>query len=332
MTEQKRGPLVLTQRHVMRLPSRGCKSFLVDKAANAAKATASTASASNDQVAVSNASCEAIGPAPRTEVSPDSQRGIRKIRVADIIASIDSGVDPKNVAILAESFRQSGQTAAILVVREDKCGYRVISGNHRLAAANELGWDQIDAAVLDCDGRSQRLIKIAENRHRRDLPVLERAELDHEWIELVRQEAVQVARPIGGRQPKDLGLSKAARALGLTREGTRRSYRIASVSPEAKTKATELGFDNNQAILLQVAKLTSPDAQIALLLEIFSERKNEPRKYSVTQNTIIEEVTEPSAVSTSATVAQALKGFQENDSVVAMQQQEDAPSASAEPY
>jgi len=284
--------------------------LIADKIANADKKRASTVSLTNDRVvAVIAASCEVVAPQPKALVSSDSEHVIRKIPVADIKAPMGRSIDRRTVAIIAESFREAGQTAAILVVREDNGGYQVISGYHRVAAAIELGWDKIDAAVLECDERGKRFIKIAENRHRRDLSVLERAELDHEWIELVRNEAMQVARPAGGRQPMDLGLSKAARALGVTKEKIMRSYRIASVSPEAKIKARELGFDDNQAVLLQVAKLTSQDAQIALLSEI-SERKIEPRK-------------EPSATGTLAP-----EGFQEG----ATQLREDTPSTSPVPY
>ena len=52
----------------------------------------------------------------------------------------------------------------------------------------------------------------------------------------------QVAPP-GGRQPKDIGIKKAARALGLTREEVRRAKAIAGIIAEAKAQARELGLD-----------------------------------------------------------------------------------------
>jgi len=178
---------------------------------------------------------------------------------------------------LLTSFRHAGQTSAILVVRKEHGSFSVISGIHRVVAAKELGWDQIDAVVLDCDERGLRLIEIAEDLHRRELPALERAELTYEWIQLIHHEAMHDARPSGGRQPNDQGLSKAARALGVTKEETMRSARIASISPEGKSKARELGFHDNQAVLLQVAKMPTSDLQIARILEI-AEGKKAPRR------------------------------------------------------
>jgi hypothetical protein len=123
------------------------------------------------------------------------------------------GVDSKNVEILTESLRHAGQTSAILVVREQHGRFRVIRGIHRVIAAKEVGWVQIDAVVLDCDKRGQRLIAIADKLHRRELPALERAELTYEWILLIHHKAMQDAQPSGGRQPNDRGLSKAARGI-----------------------------------------------------------------------------------------------------------------------
>jgi ParB-like chromosome segregation protein Spo0J len=220
---------------------------------------------------------EATEPQSRAPVTLGSDRVISKIPIADVAVDVGHDVDTKNVEILADSFRYAGQTSAILVVREEHGSFRVISGIHRVVAAKQLEWDQIDAVVLDCGERGLRLIQIAEDLHRRQLSALERSELTYEWIQLIHQEAVQHAQPSGGRQPNDRGLSKAARALGVSKEETMRAARIAGISPEGKSKARELGFQDNQAVLLQVAKLSSPHLQIEHLHEI-SERKKAPRR------------------------------------------------------
>jgi ParB family chromosome partitioning protein len=197
------------------------------------------------------------------------------------VEGISRNVDAKNVATLIESFREAGQTAAILVVREENDVYRVLSGSHRVEAARELGWDQIDAIVLDRDERGLRLVEIAENLHRRELTVLERARLVDAWTKLVRQEAAQVEHPVGGRQPNDRGLSKTATSLGLSRAEATRSALIASMPQAVMAKAIELDMEDNQAALLKVAKLPTLDLQIAKLYEI-SENRNAPRKGGVT--------------------------------------------------
>jgi ParB-like chromosome segregation protein Spo0J len=253
-------------------------------------------------------------------------REARNIPISAVFCSRSVALDTRNVAILADSFRQAGQTSAILVVHGGDESFRVVSGAHRVAAATELGWDQIAAVVLDCDERGQRLIEIAENLHRRDLSVLLRAELQNEWIELVREEAVQNARPSGGRQPKEQGLGKAARALGVSKEETMRASRIASISNEAKDRARELGFDDNQSALLRVAKVTTPGAQVALLQEIYEE-KNAPRAGRVSRKKA-----EPAdeAATTMATGAEAPELLQEAESFGVAPRQEGAPDPSPE--
>jgi hypothetical protein len=266
----------ITVREARRLASRGYRSSLLDKIANATKARASMDSATNDRVAVPVAGCEVFDQQPRAEVSADFVRIIQKIPLTGLVAAVGRSVDRKNVAILAQSFRETGQTAAILVFREEQGVFRIISGHDRVEAARDLGWLQIDAVILATDERSQRLVEIAENLHRRELTVLERAKLVDAWIKLVRNEAAQVERPLGGRQPNDRGLSKVATSLGVSRAEATRSALIASMPQGAMKKAIELDLQDNQAALLRVAKLPTPDLQIAQLHEI-AERKKIPR-------------------------------------------------------
>ena len=78
---------------------------------------------------------------------------------------------------------------------------------------------------------------------------------------------MQTAQP-GGRQLSDKGLSKSARRLGLSREEVRRARNIAAISVEAKTIAVTLKLDRKQSALLEIAKETSPAAQIDKAKEI----------------------------------------------------------------
>jgi len=282
MIDQTGRPLILNTRAAGRLASHGRPSPIVNKIAAAVKPITQTVSATDKRAAAPNApsaqmNCEVVEPQPKAQTSPNLDRVLRRIPLSDVAMDAGHGVDLKNVKMLTESFCRAGQTSAILVVREEDGRFRVIHGIHRVIAAIEVGWVQIDAVVLDCDKRGQRLIAIADKLHRRELPALERAELTNEWIQLIHHEAMQDAQPSGGRQPNDRGLSKAARALGLTKEETMRSARIASISPEGKSKARELGFQDNQAVLLQVAELTTPELQIKQLQEI-SEKKKAPHR------------------------------------------------------
>jgi ParB family chromosome partitioning protein len=278
-----------------------------------------------------NSGDEVTKPPAQMPLVPQVARVISKISVAEVMVDGGCRVDMDTVGILVDSFRYAGQTSPILVVREDKGGFRVVSGAHRVAAARELRWDQIDAVVLDCDEPGQRLITIAEDLHRRDLSVLERAELTYEWIQLVRQEAAQVEHPLGGQQPNEKGLKKASELLGVSRANATRCAQIANISPEAKLKAKELGLHKNQSALLEITKLAAASDQVALLHEI-SERRRAPGTRSVTQSTDIEEDAKAAAVSASTVLAHAPEGLREGRYVGAGQQREDTPNASPEPY
>jgi hypothetical protein len=266
-------PFILTIREARRLASRGCRSLIVEKSAGAVKPVAPKVSPTDKRVLTPDArssqgGCEVREPQLKAKVFPDSERIIRNIPLAALLMQAGLSFDERNVQILAASFRHAGQTSAILVVREESGVFRVLSGKDRVRAAREVGWDSIDAVVLDRNERVQRIVEIAENLHRRRISVLERANLVNDWILLVRDEAAQVAHPKGGRQPQDYGFSKAERTLGVSRAEAARSAQIASISQEAAAKAVEFNLQDNQAALLEAAKLPTPNLQVARLQEI----------------------------------------------------------------
>ena len=78
--------------------------------------------------------------------------------------------------------------------------------------------------------------------------------------------------PPGGLQPKEKGINKTARALGLTKEEVRRSAAIAAISPKVRTRIRELNLDNHQKLLLELAKQSGAITQLQSI-EKFLERK-----------------------------------------------------------
>jgi hypothetical protein len=78
---------------------------------------------------------------------------------------------------------------------------------------------------------------LAENLHRSELTVQERAAHVAEWVRLIEKKvSAQVAqKPKGGRP--EVGLRAAARELKLDRDDVRRAVKIDSISPEAKEAA-----------------------------------------------------------------------------------------------
>jgi hypothetical protein len=105
------------------------------------------------------------------------------------------------------------------------------------------------------------------------LTVLERAEYVDELRVLIREQAKegQVA-PRGGKQPRETGIKKTAKRLGLTPKEVRRSKEIAAISAEARA----LKLDDNQDALLEIAKLPTPEAQRKAVRAI-DERKRAAR-------------------------------------------------------
>lgn len=76
-------------------------------------------------------------------------------------------VDEENVEKLASNMSEVGQINPIIVEKISDVNYELISGLRRLSAANKLGWDEIDAIILEkLDDEARMLIMISENSQR----------------------------------------------------------------------------------------------------------------------------------------------------------------------
>ncbi len=85
-------------------------------------------------------------------------------------------VDPDYVALLAASMAERGQDTPIVISAGSPDGnHRLIAGAHRLAAAQSLGWEEIEALVSDAEGLEAELLEVDENLMRRELSALDRA-------------------------------------------------------------------------------------------------------------------------------------------------------------
>jgi ParB family chromosome partitioning protein len=95
---------------------------------------------------------------------------LREITVPERLRPIDEA----HVLQTAASMEEQGQLSPI-VARKLGAGYTLVAGAHRLAAAERLGWDVIEAHIVSCDDDEARLIEIDENLVRRELSALDRA-------------------------------------------------------------------------------------------------------------------------------------------------------------
>lgn len=142
----------------------------------------------------------------------------------------------------------------------------LIAGRHRLEAARRLGWEEIDAYVFEGDERDARLWEIAENLHRAELTVQERADNIAEWVRLTGEKlsgASCATKPGSGRHSEG-GLRAAVRDLGIDRREAQRAQTIASIDPQVKAAvAADPRLADNQAALLRVAAEPSAERQLA---------------------------------------------------------------------
>ncbi len=81
---------------------------------------------------------------------------------------------------------------------------------------------------------------------------------------------------VGSGRGNEGAISKAVRDLGIDRTEAQRAVKIASIAPEAKEAARAAGLDDNQSVLLAVARAPKPE-QAAKLAEIAAQRAGDVR-------------------------------------------------------
>lgn len=194
---------------------------------------------------------------------------LHRIAPGDIeIVGVRRDADADKVKALAESMKTIGlQTPISIWTPDDGETVRLVAGRHRLEAARLLGWDRVDCVVVNLSEIDRRLWEIAENLHRAELTVTERGEHVAEWVRLTAEKVAHVAPPLGGVQPKEQGLRKATRELGIDRTEAQRAIKIAGLDPEAKAEAKILHLDNNQTALLKATKGPTKEDQLRSLRE-----------------------------------------------------------------
>jgi ParB-like chromosome segregation protein Spo0J len=210
----------------------------------------------------------------------------RSVKISEIsVGDARRRMKSNEVADISQSMRKLGLQSPITVRKmSDGEGHRLIAGHHRLEAAKQLGWGEIDCTVVDWDERQARLWEIAENLHRAKLTALEYHEHLNEWVELTRnaRDFGQHVQKLPGRPQS--GNAKAARELPLEgkseealRKSIERAAKIAAISPEAKAAAKERGLDDNQRALLIIAK-ESRENQVRMVTTLSSRKRESPSK------------------------------------------------------
>ena len=216
------------------------------------------------------------------------KRSIINITAANIIigARLRSHIDPERVQALADSIQKLGLRTPITIRTVAKMEIDgameedvpvLVAGAHRLAALKLLGIEDAPCIDIGDDALAAELWEIAENLHRAELTALERDEHIARWIDLAEQQKVAQIAPPGGKQPKEAGVRAATKELGLDRRDVQRARTNASLTPEAKEAAKEVGLDDNRTALLEAAKV-EPGQQAAVIRSYAEKRQADRSK------------------------------------------------------
>jgi ParB family chromosome partitioning protein len=223
-----------------------------------------------------------------TKPGSDTTRKTISIPIASIVVPRESReIDRDGVRSLAMGIKENGLQVPIEVRRvkyKNKASSQwvLVAGNHRIEALKLLGKKFVEASVVKCSKDEARQRTIAENLFRSDLTVLQRAEYIVEWGQLCK--GAQSEHPSrGGKQPHDTGVSRIARALGISRSEVWRAQKIAAIDPKAKAAAIAAELDDSKTNMLAIAKESKPKAQLAKVQEL--ENKKSKKQESANEDT-----------------------------------------------
>lgn len=147
-------------------------------------------------------------------------------------------LNPERIEKLADSMKRIGLQYPISVWSPDSSTMQLVAGRHRLEAAKHLGWQFIDAVLVEMSETQRQIWERVENLQRVGLTKNERDEhlraLEKLWPKLEEEErAAEVQSPQTavfeskredgrGHRPKGIA-SKIAEATGLSDDTVRRA-------------------------------------------------------------------------------------------------------------
>lgn len=195
----------------------------------------------------------------RHDKSGDGEPRLRTIPIDRILVGKNHrSHDAAVINDMAVSIREVGVINPVIVTsagknNAGKSQYSCVSGALRIHGAKEVGYTKISAIVLEGNEDYIHLCGIAADLFRDDLTVLQQAEFLKDWLAIIHKKGWQSAKP-GGLQPHDKGLSKAAKALKLSRRMVGRLETIGDLSAEIKAAIKIAKLDDSQKSMLAVAK------------------------------------------------------------------------------
>lgn len=171
-----------------------------------------------------------------------------KVRISAIRFGANYRQDLGDLETLAENMRENGQHTPI-VVREMKTGFQLLAGERRTRAAQLLGWDELEANVVDCDDATALGITLSENMARKATNPIEDASAfarlrDMNW------DTARIARAAGVSEK----IVSSRLALLSLRDDLQDLVRSGQLSIGYACALAEMNLDANRQ-LLAMAKL-----------------------------------------------------------------------------
>jgi ParB family chromosome partitioning protein len=140
-----------------------------------------------------------------------------------------------------------------LLVRDDRQGFQIISGERRYRAAVKAGLEEVPCIVLEVDEAEALSIALIENLQRQDLSAFEEAEGLRALVDRFDYTHEQVAKKIG-----------------KSRTSVTETLSIGDIPTELRGRLDEAGV-TTKSILLEVARTEDVDEQAALVQRIVEE-------------------------------------------------------------
>lgn len=169
---------------------------------------------------------------------------------------------------LTHSIKNVGLLSPVIVHKTKDDNYILLAGNHRFTACKKLGWEEIEANIVDLSKLDSELATIDENLVRKDITVLERAELTKRRDEILKAKGLRApkGKPKKGTTVDHLKTTEdIAEDIGKSKSTIKNDIRIASgIVPEAKENIKDIEkVANSTRDLLHLAKL-EPKKQITV--------------------------------------------------------------------
>lgn len=204
-----------------------------------------------------------------------------RIAISDIIIQERfRELSPDHVTLFAAEFAAKGQNTPIQV-RTDGEQFFLMAGEHRLAAAASLGWEEIEATIDEgISDTEARLRQIDENLVRYELNALDRSiflaerKATYEEIHPETRKGVAGGKARQGHTSDTMSFADdVAEKIGLDKRTIQRAVSIAEkIAPDLRKRLSGTVTARNQADLLALTKL-EPAAQEKVVTALTREKE-----------------------------------------------------------